>query len=140
MIQRIQTVWLLLAAACAFISIRLSFYSGHKIDDPQKLYTVLNATTNMIILILTVAIGIISFVLIFLYKDRKTQMRIAIATLLASLLNIFLYFIEIKKFVASESSFDLTCVFVFIIPILLFLAIRGIYKDEKLIKSMNRLR
>jgi hypothetical protein len=140
MIQRIQTIWLLLAAACAFITIRLSFYSGHKIDDPQKIYTALNATTNMILLILTVALGIASLVLIFLYKDRKMQMRLTIVALLLSLLNIYLYYNETKKFIAAESSLDLTCVFVFAIPILLFLAFRGIYKDQKLVKSMDRLR
>ena len=140
MIQRIQTIWLLLAAACAFITIRLSFYSGHKINDPQKIYTALNATTSMILLILTVALGIIAFVVIFFYKDRKAQMRITLAALLASLLNIYLYYSETKKFIAAQSSLDFTCVFVFAIPILLFLAFRGIYKDQKLIKSMDRLR
>ena len=140
MIQRIQTIWLLLAAACAFVTIRLSFYSGHKINDPQKIYTVLNATTNMLLLIPTVALGIVALVLIFFYKDRKMQMRITFVALLVSLLNIFLYYNETKKFIAAESSLDLTCIFVFVIPILLFLAFRGIYKDQKLIKSMDRLR
>jgi hypothetical protein len=140
MIQRIQTIWLLLAAVCAFITIRLSFYSGHKINDPQKIYTVLNATTSMLLLILTVALGIVAFVLIFFYKDRKTQMRITLVALLVSLLNIYLYYNETKKFIAAESSLDLTCIFVFVIPVFLFLAFRGIYKDQKLIKSMDRLR
>src|SRR4051812_24302073 len=140
MIQRIQTIWLLLAAACAFVTIRLSFYSGHKINDPQKIYTPLNATSNMILLILTVALGIAALVLIFLYKDRKMQMRITFVCLLLSLLNIYLYYNETKKFIAVESSLDLSCVFVFAIPVLLFLAFRGIYKDQKLVKSMDRLR
>jgi len=140
MIQRIQTIWLLLAAVCAFLTIRLPFYSGHKIDDPQKLYAVLNATTSMLLLILTVAVGIVSLVLIFLFKDRKMQMRITFATLLVSLLNILLYYNETKKFIARESSLDLACVFVFAIPVLLFLAFRGIYKDQKLVKSVDRLR
>ena len=140
MIQRIQTIWLLLAAVCAFFTIRFSFYSGHKIDDPKKLYTVLNANTNMSLLILTVAVGIAALVLIFLFKDRKMQMRITLAVLLLSLLNIFLYYNETKKFIAAESSLDLSCVIVFAIPVFLFLAFRGIYKDEKLVKSVDRLR
>jgi hypothetical protein len=140
MIQRIQTIWLLLAAACAFLTIRLPFYSGHKIDDPQKIYAALNATTNMLLLILTVSIGIACLISIFLFKNRKLQMRITLVALLVSLLNIFLYYNETKKFIAAESSLDLSCVFVFAIPVLLFLAFRGIYKDEKLIKSVDRLR
>jgi hypothetical protein len=140
MIQRIQTIWLLLTAACAFLTIRLPFYSGHKMDDPQKTYAALNATTNMLLLILTVAIGIACLISIFLFKNRKLQMRITLVALLVSLLNIFLYYNETKKFIAIESSLDLSCVFVFAIPVLLFLAFRGIYKDEKLIKSVDRLR
>ena len=67
-------------------------------------------------------------------------MRTTFVALLVSLLNIFLYYNETKKFIAIESSLDLSCVVVFAIPVLLFLAFRGIYKDEKLIKSVDRLR
>jgi len=94
----------------------------------------------MLLLILTVAIGIACLISIFLFKNRKMQMRITFVALLVSLLNIFLYYNETKKFIAIESSLDLTCVVVFAIPVLLFLAFRGIYKDEKLIKSVDRLR
>ena len=141
MIQRIQTIWLLLASAFAFLTMKLSFYSGHKINDPQKLFVSLNGSSpSILITVLTVAVAIVSLVLIFLYKDRKMQMKITFAAIVLSILTVVLYFLEIQKFVAAESSFDLTAVFVFIIPIFLFLALRGIYKDEKLIKSVDRLR
>lgn len=138
MIQRIQTVWLLLAAACAFITLKLSFYSGNKIINGQKQFEHLTASDKILLTILSVTVGILALVLIFLFKDRKLQMRLTIVDLLISLLNIYLYFKASQEFV--EGRIDWSCVFVFIIPMLLFLAIRGIYKDEKLIKSMNRLR
>jgi hypothetical protein len=39
-----------------------------------------------------------------------------------------------------EGNFDLTSLISIAIPILLLLAGRNIYKDEKLVKSMDRLR
>ena len=138
MIQRIQTVWLLLAAACSFLTLKLSYFSGNRIIEGQKQFEHLTARYNILLTILSVTVGIVALVLIFLFKDRKLQMRLTIVDLLISLLNIYLYFKASQEFV--EGRIDWSCVFVFIIPILLFLATRGIYKDEKLIKSMNRLR
>jgi hypothetical protein len=141
MIQRIQTLWLLFAAGAGFASLKLPFYSGHRIDDPSKQYAAINATNpSMLLLVLTVAVAIASLVIIFLYKDRKMQMRLIIVTLLLSLVNIVLYFLQIKKFIPAESNYDVTCIFAFIIPVFLFLAWRGVYRDQKLIRSVDRLR
>jgi uncharacterized membrane protein len=139
MIQRIQSIWLLLAAACAFLTLKVSFYTGHLINDTQKQLVSLNSTTTIPIVITAVAVGIAALVTIFLYKDRKMQMKIAFATFAASVLLIFLYY----SYVSSkylEGTLDLTAPVVIIIPIFLLLAIRNIYKDEKLVKSVDRLR
>jgi hypothetical protein len=140
MIQRIQTLWLLAASAFAFLTLRFSFYSGHKTGDVQKQFVALNGTSTIPIIVLTVVVAILSLVLIFLYKDRKMQMRLTFTALALSVLNIVLYFLEKGKYVPEESSFDLTSILVFAIPVFLILAFRGIYKDQKLIKSVDRLR
>ena len=141
MIQRLQSVWLLLAAAAAFCSIKLSFYSGNLIKDNQpKAFVSLTAQSNLLLLILTAGVGIASLIAIFLYKNRKMQLRIVLITLLVSLLNLGLYFSETQKYVPGEGTYDLTAVFAIFIPILLFVAIRGIRRDEKLVKSLDRLR
>jgi len=139
MIQRIQSVWLLLAAVCAFLSLKLSFYTGVLLNDAKRSLVPLNSTTTIPIVITAVAIGIASFVIIFLYKDRKMQMRISFATFLASILLVFLYFSYISKNYL-EGSYDITAPLIFLIPVFLLLALRGIYKDQKLIKSVDRLR
>ena len=139
MIQRIQTIWFLLASACGFVSLKTSFYSGHKTDAPQ-VFSYLNGTSTIPIVILTVGVAIASLVLVFMFKDRKMQMKTAIVVLLLGVLNIVLYFLQQKNFIPAESSFDLTAVFVFAVPVFLFLACRGIYNDEKLIKNADRLR
>src|SRR6476660_4424507 len=134
MIQRIQSVWLLLAAACAFLTLKVSFYTGHLINDPQRLLVSLNSTTTIPIVIAAVGVGTAALVTIFLYKDRKMQMKIAFATFAASILLIFLYFSYVNS-KYSEGTYDLTAPVVIIIPIFILLAIRNIYKDEKLVKS-----
>jgi len=138
MIQRVQTIWLLLTAAAAFLTLKFSFYSGNKLLNNQKQFLHLTANENMLLTILSVAIGIASLVLIFLYKDRKMQLRLTIVTLLISILNIVLYFSAIKNYL--EGNYDITALIAFFIPVFLILATRGIYKDEKLVKSADRLR
>ncbi|WP_207514425.1 DUF4293 domain-containing protein [Longitalea luteola] len=141
MIQRLQSVWLLLAAAAAFCSLKFSFYSGNIIgENQQKTFASLTAQSNLLLLILTAGVGIASIIAIFLYKNRKTQLRLVLVTLLVSIINLVLFFSETKKFVQNEGKFDLTAIFAIFIPILLFFAIRGIRRDEKLVKSLDRLR
>jgi hypothetical protein len=139
MIQRVQSLWLLLASVAAFATLKLSFYSGNKLDaNSAKVFSPLIATTSIILMVLTVIVAAISFVLIFLYKDRKRQLLITVAATVISLINIFLYFNETKKY--AEGSLDLTSLISFVIPVFLIFAIRGIWKDEKLVKSVDRLR
>jgi hypothetical protein len=141
MIQRLQSVWLLLAAAAAFCSLQFSFYSGNMVAANQtKSWVSLTAQSNLLLLILSAGVGIASLIAIFLYKNRKTQLRIVLVSLLVSILNLVLFFTQTKKFVPGEGSFDLTAIFALMVPVFLFFAIRGIRRDEKLVKSLDRLR
>jgi len=139
MLQRMQTLWFLFAAVCAFLTIRLSFFAGNlEVVGQPASYQYLNAGFNTWILIITVGLICVSVIDIFLYKKRKLQSRIAIITMLFSLLNIYLYYRQTLKF--THGNYALTSVFTFLIPVFLFLAIRGISRDERLVKSLNRLR
>lgn len=140
MLQRIQTIWLLLASICAFLTMKLSFYSGNILVNNQKQFQSLTAATpgNLILLVLTVAVAIAALVVIFLYKDRKMQLKIALAVVGLAIVNIFLFVTATEKFV--EGTYDLTAPVVIAVPVFVLLAIRGIYKDEKLVKSVDRLR
>jgi hypothetical protein len=141
MLQRIQSVWLLLAAICAVLTIKFSFYSGNiEVPGQPVSFQYLTASFSIWILIVTVVIACIAVIDIFLYKNRKLQGRLAILGILLSFLNIFLYLKEIHRFVENQGSHTITSVFVFLIPILFFLAWRGIYRDQKLVKSLDRLR
>jgi hypothetical protein len=66
------------------------------------------------------------------------QGRLALLGILLSLLNIFLYTKQTNRFDAG--SYDLTALLALAIPVFFFLAARGIYRDRKLVKSLDRLR
>ena len=136
MIQRIQTVWMILAAIAVFLTIKFSFYSGTlAIDNSQH---VLMAADNFLLLILTSALGTCIIINIFLFKHRSIQFRIVIVAILAECLIIYMYIREIQKY--SSGEFTLSSALHILIIIFLIFAARGIYKDSKLIKESNRLR
>jgi peptidoglycan/LPS O-acetylase OafA/YrhL len=136
MIQRVQTVWMLLAAIAVFLTLKFLFYSGTYISD--NTYHPLLATDNFPILILTSALGTGIVINIFLYKQRSIQSRIIFFAILLECLIIFLYVKQTDKY--STGSYSLWSALHILIIIFLILAIRGIYKDAKLIKESNRLR
>src|SRR5215467_3719364 len=139
MIQRMQSLWLMLAGACALLTYRFPFYSGNTLDKNNQLQPArFIASFDILINILTAIIIVACLVSIFLFKNRKLQLRLTIFALLVSVLNIILYFNKLNKFIHGELS--LSCVFAFLIPLFLFFAARGIWRDEKLVKSLDRLR
>jgi hypothetical protein len=139
MLQRMQSVWLLLAAVCAFSTIKLSFYSGNiELAGQPSSFQYLTAGFNIWILILTIGLVCIASIGIFLYKNRKLQGRLTLLGTLISLLNIYLYYKQTHRF--TTGNYDLTAILTLAIPVLFFLAMRGIYRDQKLVKSLDRLR
>jgi lipopolysaccharide export LptBFGC system permease protein LptF len=96
--------------------------------------------SNWLILGVTIVMALLALISIFLYKNRPVQMRVALAGLVCSVGLIFLYYRETRQFLSGQGTLDLTALVVMVIPFLFFLAIRGIYKDEHLVKSVNRLR
>ncbi len=107
-------------------------------DNQVKTFDYLTATSNILILIITIALVSGILIDIFLYKNRKLQLRITVLAIIVSLLNIFLYYRQTQNFV--EGNYDLTAILSLVVPVLLILAARGIYKDQQLVKSLDRLR
>src|SRR5437763_16533348 len=139
MIQRFQSLWLLLAAIFAFFTFKLPFYSGSRIIKGIKQPDVrLDATSQILILILTGIVILLCLVALFLYKNRRRQLTLTIINIILSIILLTLYFLQMQKF--ETGIISLSCLFVLAIPIFLVLAARGIWKDENLIKSLDRLR
>ena len=140
MIQRIQSIWLIIASALSAAGFWLSFFSGNKLNTTTQVkeWIEYTAAQNMLIMVVTIAVSVAALVTIFMYKDRKRQMLVTLVTALISLVNIALYFNAKASFV--EANLDLGAILNFAIPLFLMLAIRAMYKDEQLVKSADRLR
>jgi peptidoglycan/LPS O-acetylase OafA/YrhL len=148
MIQRVQTIWMILAAIAAFLTIKFSFYSGTLVIEnganavtsmaTNGSYQLVSATNNFLILILTSSLGTGVIINIFLFRHRSIQIRIIIAAIIMECLIIFLYIRETLKF--SQGNYNIWAILHILILLFLVLATRGIYKDSKLIKDSNRLR
>jgi predicted MFS family arabinose efflux permease len=138
MIQRQQSLWLLLAAVASFLSFKFPFYTGNIVENNLSRFEELEGGSNFFLLVLTGLSVLISLIAIFLYKDRKTQFKLTIGGILMAVVLLVLYFSQVKKF--SSGNFALTAVFVFAILVGYLMAARGIWKDEKLVKSLDKLR
>lgn len=136
MIQRIQSLWLLLAATCAFAGFKFPYYSGTNAKglSPYEL----NATENILLMLTTVIVGGLAFLTIFLFKNRTLQLRLCVLGIFLEALLIFLYFREVQTF--TKGTYALTAILHSVIAIAFFLAARAINKDEKMIKDSDRLR
>ena len=136
MIQRIQTIWLLLASATIFLTLQFPFYSGTLSADNATHY--LNATDNFILLVITSLLGSAIFIAIFLFKKRPIQFRICLTAIFSELLVLFLYYRQIQLY--SKGILAWSAIFHLLFLFFLILAMRGIHKDDKLIRESNRLR
>ena len=135
MIQRIQSIWLLLASVCGFLTLNLPFYSGSTVENA---HVELNGQFNILLLILTVITSALAAICIFLFKNRKLQLRLAFAGLFIQFGVIAIYIKSISEFTAG--TFALWSVLTFLVPIFYIMALVAINNDQKLIKSMDRLR
>lgn len=147
MIQRIQSVWLLLASAsslCMFFLHVLSFSyeeSGGTISHSQNLfgYSYMLSVLGMVLVILPL-------IAIFLFKNRKKQLYYVILSIVLNIGFIAWFLMNVSSFKASHdpalesSSYGIGAFMPMLSLVLLILAMRGIRKDDKLVKSLDRLR
>ena len=149
MIQRIQTVYLLIVAI--FMVLMMSFSVGHfytetSVSDMTNLAVIApDGTMNYApwaLFAILMVVAILSLVTIFLYRKRMLQIRL---TLFSSIILVG-YYVTLAAFVRGTlkecGSFtpSWTLCLPLISIILNWLAIRAIGKDEMLVKAYERLR
>jgi hypothetical protein len=133
MIQRIQTIWLLLASAAAFSVLRFPFYY-----TPTPFALEINGSAQYSTLISLAFSACLSFITIFLYGNRMLQLKVVIVNFLLSVLvGYFVYKIVVAN---PGGGFTLPSLALFIIPVLQIMAMVNIYKDEMKVKSADRIR
>lgn len=148
--QRIQTIYLLLASGAIFSLFALPFATASNLTDTDKAQTVIfgndlayNLDDHMALLILTIMFGVLAFVNILLFRNRKLQTRICslitslgMGLLIFGMINLYLDVNDINADIMPWVGAGM--------PVLALvfnsLAKRGIKADEKLVRSSDRLR
>ena len=141
MIQRIQTIWLFLAAIAGFFLTKLPLYEGSTGAVPVT-YT---ATESLLLFALTIVAALLAFVSIFLFKNRKQQMRFSLLGMLLSIMltGLVVYMFDSFKTANpgfTKSSYSWGALLPVAMIIFFIMAWSNMRKDEKLIKSLDRLR
>ena len=155
MIQRIQSVYLslitllsLLFLTGSFLTfteksgslIRVAFNGIFRDNAGQNLELIEKLLPLSIIIIL---IPILSLIAIFIFKNRKIQMKVVLILIILSIV-LIIALIHVSFRIISK--FDATIIpgIKMILPVLILiisiLAYRGIRKDDQLVKSYDRLR
>jgi len=146
MIQRIQTLWLALAGVAGFMTYKLPLWKGVQANGTTQEFL---GPQSLTLFALIVIAGLLSFAAIFLFKNRKLQKQMTLLAFLLAIIIVPLEYFMVESFKSAQQEKGVSftqnyCMIGAILPILmvilLFLAYRGIRKDEKLIKSLDRLR
>jgi peptidoglycan/LPS O-acetylase OafA/YrhL len=141
MIQRIQSIWLLLAGVAGLLTYKLPLWQGKLQDGSVKKFM---GPESLLLFTLIVVTSLLAFVTIFLFKNRSQQKGLALIGALLSIAIVALEYFLVDDYIQGLNLMENSWQFGAILPILMvflfFLARAGIVKDEKLVKSLERLR
>lgn len=135
MLQRIQTLYLLMAAICSGI---LSSSTYLIILDG----VIVGITDSLAYLLLFLGSALLSVISIFLYKSRQTQFVLGRLNIILNfiLLGLFVYRLLSLPGEPANSEKGIGLLLPVFSIVLLVLANKAIKKDELLVKSVDRLR
>jgi len=144
MLQRIQTIYLFLAALLAGGIIYLLPLWVHNNGEEIYLYNLIQSDDwKMISMIAAFGLSaLMSFISIFLYKNRKQQIGINRFNIVVNfyLLGIIVYHLLILPGESEISEKGIGLFIPVLVIVFLSLGNKSIIKDEKLVKSVDRLR
>ncbi len=152
MIQRIQTVFLIFAfafqLAMVFIPVASFVLPDKKIIEfvisGLQSDSILNLESfSFFILLLFIFNELMLFVIVFLYKNRTLQMKscfINIILLVFFQLLLFFFIWDAGQVENVLTNYKVVMAFPLLSAIFTYLAFRSIKKDEKLIRSIDRIR
>lgn len=142
MIQRIQTIFLL-AAAGAFIALYALPLATSEAPSEIGVFmdSEYNVFDNTVLAVLTGLGALISILTIFDFRNRRRQVRASYLGILVSAVTMILAYVLFSNEEVAEGTSIAAGAFMLVAAIVLFvLAVVYIRKDDKLVKSMDRLR
>ena len=153
MIQRVQSIYLFLASLAIFalylfpllhnagpipmtIMVTGSYIEGPGVQAMATHFVALSAVTAII--------GLVPLVIIFLYRNRKQQIALCWSAILV-IVGYSFWMTQTAKSVIGDSAlkvgnFGIGVLLCPVAIVLLIAAVKAIQRDEKLIKSADRLR
>lgn len=145
MIQRIQSIFLLLASITFFLQFVFNFATSDKTTPGflnDKIYNVLD---NPVLLGLTILGGAVALISIFSFRNRRLQLRLGyLVIVLCILLPLVAMLLIYNESTVLSKGVEINEGLAIYLPIIglitTILATRYINKDNKLVKSMDRLR
>lgn len=155
MIQRIQTLYLLLAAICVGATLLTPLANYTDGESLVTLRAFMFADEDGVVVqpalymgILLALSALVPFVTIFLFKRRMLQIRLCVAELVLLvgsqiMIGIYAYFLgykAVKELPFSAFSIEFWAIMPIVAIIFIVLALRAIFRDELLIRSLNRIR
>jgi len=155
MIQRIQSIYLLLTTIMSVLFLKGSFlrfinnagselaidFMGINQMNNEKGFELVEQMIPLTVIF--ILIPLISFLAIFLFKKRRLQLRITLIVIILALLLIMIVVYYVISVIHNYQVILIPGIKMFLLPLILLfalLAYRSIRKDEDLIKSYERLR
>ena len=147
MIQRKQTLWLFLAALLSAGVFYFDLYRVHTTINGVDTIMSLRVSDHFPALLIALVMCGLPFISIFFFKHRRRQVNMTMISLFATAAFIALMLWRgVPDFISKLSSPPVSSTYWIggVLPVIslvfLVLAIVGIRKDEKLVKSVDRLR
>ncbi|RYE24972.1 MAG: DUF4293 family protein [Sphingobacteriales bacterium] len=145
MIQRKQTIWLILAAILNALLFYFDLYRANMMVNGVAITEHLRINDHYPSLLVAIVITVLPLLAMFMYKARSRQKSLVLFSMVATIGFIALVLMRVTNYNNGTSApVSGTYWLGSIIPVLSFifliLAFSGIRKDEKLIKSLDRLR
>ena len=145
MIQRKQTLWLLLAALFSAGVFYFPLYRGYINVNGTDTLAYLETGKKLFLVLMAVVMVALPLIAIAMFKNRKRQRSLTSVAMVATIAFIAAAMMQVTPFIEetkgiANDSYWIGMVLPFVSLVYLILAMMGIRKDEKLVRSTDRLR
>jgi hypothetical protein len=155
MLQRIQSIYLLfaalvIAALFVFPLVHDVYVSGQTVTvNIMGLYTYVNGQAQQLqafmpLTIATIVVALIPIAIIFMYRDRKKQIMLCYGAMGVILAYSYWVSTTVKNAIGDSnlemSNYGIGIILLSLAIFLIIFAQKAIQKDEKLVRSADRLR